>query len=134
METVLTDMQMTLGELIKRARQSARPLYVGTDGDIALVVRPVKRNLEPEQEAAVDALSSLFHKVQAYEAKYQMESEVFFYKYENALLDESPDFISWWISYSAFAETLIRYNLTRSDVECQLMAGSERTTGAYATS
>lgn len=134
METVLTDMQMTLGELIKRARQSGRPLYVGTDGDIALVVRPVKRNLEPEQEAAVDALSSLFHKVQAYEARYQMESEVFFYKYENGLLDESPDFISWWISYSAFAETLMRYNLTRSDVECQLMAGSERTTGAYATS
>lgn len=134
METVLTDTTMPLEELIRRARQSARPIYVGADGEIAIVVRLVKRNLEPEQTAAVDALGSLFHKLQVYEAKYRMDSEVFFYKYENALLDESPDFISWWISYSAFAETLMRYNLTRSDVECQLMAGSERTTGAYAPS
>ena len=55
-----------------------------------------------------------------------MDSEVFFYKYENALLDESLDLISWWISYSAFAETLMRYNLTRSDVECRLIARSEQ--------
>ena len=132
MDTVLTDTNMTLDELIRQVRQSTRPIYVGTDGEIALVVRSVKKKLEPEQAAAVDALSSLFHKLQLYEAGYQMDSEVFFYKYENALLDESPDFISWWISYSAFAETLMRYNLTRSDVECRLMAGSERTTGAYA--
>jgi hypothetical protein len=134
METVLTDTTMPLEELIRRARQSARPIYVGADGEIAIVVRLVNRNFEPEQTAAVDALGSLFHKLQVYEARYRMGSEVFFYKYENALLDESPDFTSWWISYSAFAETLMRYNLTRSDVECQLMAGSERTTGAYAPS
>ena len=134
MDTVLTDTNMTLKELIKRARQSARPIYVGADGEIAIVVRPVKKKLEPEQAAAIDALSSLFHKLQLYEAGYRMDSEVFFYKYENALLDEAPDLISWWISYSAFAETLMRYNLTRSDVECRLMAGSERTTGAYAPS
>lgn len=134
METVLTDTNMTLGELITRARQSARPIYVGVDGEIAVVVRSVKRSLEPEQAAAVDALTSLFHKLQVYEARYQMDSEEFFYKYENALLDESADFISWWIRYSAFAETLMRYNLMRSDVECQLMAGSERTTGASAPS
>jgi len=134
METILTDTHMSLEELIRRARQSARPIYVGTDGEIAIVVRLVKRNLEPEQTAAVDALSNLFHKLQAYEARYRMDSEVFFYQYENVLVDESPDFISWWISYSAFAETLMRYNLTRSDVECRLMAGSERTTGTYAPS
>ena len=134
METILTDTNMTLEELIRRARQSARPIYVSTDGEIAIIVRPVKRNLEREQVAAVDALSDLFHKLQVYEARYRMDSEVFFYRYENALLDESPDFLSWWISYSAFAETLMRYNLTRSDVECRLMAGSERTTGAYAPS
>lgn len=134
METVLTDTNMTLEELIRRVRQSARPIYVGTDGEIDIVVRSVKRNLEPEQAAAVDALSNLFHKLQVYEVRYRMDSEVFFYKYENALLDESPDFVSWWISYSAFAGALMRYNLTRSDVECQLMAGSERTIGAYAPS
>ena len=134
MDTVLTDTNMTLDELIRQVRQSARPVYVGVDGEIALVVRPVKKNLEPEQAAAVDALSSLFHKLQLYEARYRMDSEAFFYKYENALLDESPDFISWWIGYSAFAETLMRYNLTRSDLECRLMAESERTTGAYAPS
>ncbi len=134
METVLTDTSMTLEELIRRVRQSARPIYAGSDGEIDIVVRPVKKNLEPERVAAVDALSDLFHKLQVYEARYQMDSDVFFYKYENALLDESPDFISWWISYSAFAETLMRYNLTRSDIECQLMAGSERTIGAYAPS
>lgn len=134
METVLTDTNITLEELIRQVRQSARPIYVGTDGEIDIVVRPVKKNLEPEQAAAVDALSNLFHKLQLYEARYRMDSEAFFYKYENALLDESPDFISWWISYSAFAETLMRYNLTRSDVECRLMAGSERTTGAFAPS
>ena len=120
MDTVLTDTNMTLDELIRQVRQSTRPIYVGTDGEIALVVRPVKKKLEPEQAAAVDALGSLFHKLQLYEARYRMGSEVFFYKYENVLLDESPDFISWWISYSAFAETLMRYNLTRSDVECRL--------------
>lgn len=134
METVLTDTNMTLEELISRVKQSARPIYVGTDGEIDIVVRPVKKNLEPERAAAVDALSNLFHKLQVYETRYEMDSDVFFYKYENALLDESPDFISWWISYSAFAETLMRYNLTRSDVECQLMAESERTTGTYASS
>ncbi len=134
MGAILTDTNITLEELIRQVRQSARPIYVGTDGEIALVVRPVKKKLEPEQAAAVDALSSLFHKLQVYEARYRMDSEVFFYKYENALLDESPDFISWWVSYSAFAETLMRYNLTRSDIECRLMAGSERTTGAYAPS
>jgi hypothetical protein len=120
MDTVLTDTNMTLDELIRQVRQSAKPIYVGTDGEIALVVRPVKKKLEPEQAAAVDALSSLFHKLQRYEARYRMDSETFFYKYENALLDESPDFISWWISYSAFAEALMRYNLARSDVECRL--------------
>ena len=111
METVLTDTNMTLEELIRRVRQSARPIYVGTDGEIDIVVRSVKRNLEPEQAAAVDALSNLFHKLQVYEVRYRMDSEVFFYKYENALLDESPDFVSWWISYSAFAGALMRYNL-----------------------
>ncbi len=114
METVLTDTNMTLEELIRRVRQSARPIYVGTDGEIDIVVRSVKRNLEPEQAAAVDALSNLFHKLQVYEVRYRMDSEVFFYKYENALLDESPDFVSWWISYSAFAGALMRYNLISS--------------------
>jgi len=134
METVLTDTNMTLKELIKRARKSARPIYVGTDGEIDIVVRPVKKHLEPEQAAAVDALSSLFHKLQVYEARYRMDSDEFFFRYENGLLDESPDFISWWISYSAFAETLMRYNLTRSDVECRLMTESERITGDSAPS
>ena len=134
MGAILTDTNITLEELIRQVRQSARPIYVGTDGEIALVVRPVKKKLEPEQAAAVDALSSLFHKLQVYEARYRMDSEVFFYKYENALLDESPDFISWWVSYSAFAETLMRYNLMRSDIECRLMAGSEHTTGAFVPS
>ncbi|MBC8248159.1 MAG: hypothetical protein H8E90_00645 [Anaerolineales bacterium] len=134
METVLTDTNITLEELIRQVRQSARPIYVGTDGEIDIVVRSVKKDIEPEQASAVGALSDLFHKLQLYEARYRMDSEAFFYKYENALLDESPDFISWWISYSAFAETLMRYNLTRSDVECRLMAGSERTTGAFAPS
>jgi hypothetical protein len=134
METVLIDTNITLEELIRQVRRSDRPIYVGTDGEIDIVVRPVKKELEPEQAAAVGALSNLFHKLQVYEARYRMDSEVFFYKYENVLLDESPDFISWWISYSAFAETLMRYNLMRSDVECRLMAGSERTTGASAPS
>ena len=121
METVLTDTNITLEELIRQVRQSARPIYVGTDGEIDIVVKPVKKGLEPDQAAAVGALSGLFHRLQVYEARYRMDSEAFFYKYENALLDESPDFISWWISYSAFAETLMRYNLTRSDVECRRM-------------
>ena len=134
MEVVLTDTKMTLEELVTRARQSARPIYIGSNGEIAAVVMPVKRSLEPEQAAAIDALSSLFRKLQVYETRYRMDSEEFFFKYENVLLDESSDFISWWISYSAFAETLMRYNLTRSDVECRLMAESEHTIGTYAPS
>ena len=50
-----------------------------------------------------------------------MDSADFFYRFENALIEETPDYVSWWVSYSAFASTLQRYNLTRSDVECLLI-------------
>ena len=49
-----------------------------------------------------------------------MDSAEFFYHYKNHMLEESPEYISWWVAYSAFAETLQRYNLTRSEVECHV--------------
>ena len=61
--------------------------------------------------------------------KYRMDSAEFFYRFENALIKESPEYVSWWVSYSAFAGTLQRYNLTRSDVECLLMEDFVTTTG-----
>jgi len=65
-------------------------------------------------------MKSLLQKLQAFEEKYRMDSADFFSRFENALIEETPDYVSWWVSYSAFAGTLQRYNLMRSDVECLL--------------
>jgi hypothetical protein len=106
-----------------------KPLYISSFRNPIAVIKVIQRNLQPEQVATIKALRGIFCKLQAFEEKYNLDSADFFYKYENALLNESEDFLSWWLSYSAFAETLQRYNLSRSEVECLLMEGSEDTTG-----
>ena len=125
----VVEAEMTVDELLERARRSARPLYIGSPGWPEAVIRPIKRDLEPDQRAAVQSLKGLTNKLQAFEEKYQMDSADFFYRFENALIDESPEYVSWWVSYSAFTGTLRRYNLTRSDVECLLMGDFATTTG-----
>jgi hypothetical protein len=84
------------------------------------VIKVIQKNLQPEQVAAIKALRRILCKLQAFEEKYNIDSADFFYKYENTFLGESEDFLSWWLNYSAFAETLQRYNLSRSEVECLL--------------
>ncbi|MGQ9627595.1 MAG: hypothetical protein ACUVV0_11905 [Anaerolineae bacterium] len=135
MEAIFVDKaKLTLDELIERVKKSNKPLYLGSSGRAEVIVSPIKRELEPEQQAAIDALEDLLHKLRSLEEKYQMDSAEFFYRYENGLLEETPDYVSWWVTYSAFAEALQRYNLTRSEVECQLMEGSETITGSYTPS
>lgn len=135
MEAIFVDKaKLTLDELIERVKKSNKPLYLGSSGRAEVIVSPIKRELEPEQQAAIDALEDLLHKLRSLEEKYRMDSAEFFYRYENGLLEETPDYVSWWVTYSAFAETLQRYNLTRSEVECRLMEGSETITGSYTPS
>ena len=135
MEAIFIDkVKLTLDELIEKVKNSNKPLYLGSSGRAEVVVSPIRRELETDQQAAINALQELLLKLQAFEEKYQMDSAEFFYRYENGLLEETPDYVSWWVTYSAFAETLQRYNLTRSEVECQLMEGSEIITGSYTPS
>jgi hypothetical protein len=129
MQTVVVDKVTTVEELIEKAKHSARPLYLGVSGQPEVVVWAIRRELEPEQRTAIKALKGLFSKLQSFEEKHKMDSADFFYRYENRLPGESAEYTSWWIAYSSFAETLQRYNLTRSDVECHLMDGSGSTTG-----
>jgi hypothetical protein len=121
--------EITLDELLEKAQKLQKPLYISSFRNPIAVIKVIQRNLQPEQVATIKALRGIFCKLQAFEEKYNLDSADFFYKYENALLNESEDFLSWWLSYSAFAETLQRYNLSRSEVECLLMEGSEDTTG-----
>ena len=127
--TMLNEPKMTIDELMEKLRSSDRPVYLGPSDRPIAVVHPIKRDLEPEQRKAVRAMKDLLQKLQILEEKYQMDSADFFYRFENALIEETPDYVSWWVSYSAFASTLQRYNLTRSDVECLLMEDSVTTTG-----
>jgi hypothetical protein len=125
--------KVTIEELIKKARESNRPIYLGLAGEPEIVVRAVRKGLDPEQMRAIQALSGLYWKIRGFEEKNRMDSAEFFYRYENNMLEESPARISWWIAYSAFAETLQRYNLTRNEVECHL-GSSQTTTGDYVPS
>jgi len=119
---------LTIQELVARAIESNRPVYLGLPGKPEVVVRAVRRELDPEQEKAIQALSGLYRKIRSFEDENKMDSAEFFYRYENNLLEESAERISWWVAYSAFAETMQRYNLTRSEVECHLES-SQITTG-----
>jgi len=121
--------EITLDELLEKAQKLRKPLYISSFRNPIAVIKVIQRNLQSEQVAAIKSLRRILGKLQAFEEKYNLDSAEFFYKYENALLNESEDFLSWWLSYSAFAETLQRYNLSRSEVECLLMEGSENTTG-----
>ncbi len=127
--TMLNEPKMTVDELVEKLKSSDQPVYLGPSGRPIAVVHPIKRDLEPEQRKAVRAMKDLLQKLQTFEEKYQMDSADFFYRFENALIEETPDYVSWWVSYSAFAGTLQRYNLTRSDVECLLMEDSVTTIG-----
>ena len=130
MRTVmLNEPKMTVDELMEKLKSSDRPVYLGPSDRPIAVVHPIKRDLEPEQRKAVRTMKDLLQKLRTFEEKYRMDSADFFYRFENTLLEETPDYVSWWISYSAFASTLQRYNLTRSDVECLLMEDSVTTIG-----
>ncbi len=120
--------RVTVEELIAKAVESNRPIYLGSRGKLEVVVRAVRKELDPEQEKAIQSLAGLYRKIRNFEDENRMDSAEFFYRYENNLLEESPERISWWIAYSAFAETMQRYNLSRSEVECHL-EGSRITTG-----
>ena len=115
--TMLNEPKMTVDELMEKLKSSNRPVYLGPSGRPIAVVHPIKRDLEPEQRKAVRAMKNLLQKLRTFEEKYRMDSADFFYRFENALVEETSDYVSWWVSYSAFAGTLQRYNLTRSDVE-----------------
>ena len=121
--------EITLDDLLEKARKLQKPLYISSFRNPIAVIKVIQRNLQQEQVAAIKALKGILCKLQDFEEKYNLNSADFFYKYENALLDESEDFLSWWLSYSAFAETLQRYNLSRSEVECLSMEDSENTIG-----
>jgi len=120
--------KVTVEELIEKARKSRRPLYLGLAGQPEVVVQAVRKELDPEQRRAIRALSGLYRKIRGFEEKHRMDSAEFFYRYESNALEESPAYVSWWIAYSAFADTLQRHNLTRNEVECYL-GNSPITTG-----
>jgi hypothetical protein len=121
MQSIFVDKgAMTIEELVTKAIESNRPIYLGVSGEPKIVVRAVRKELDPEQEKAIQALSGLYQKIRGFEDEANMDSAEFFYRYENNMLEESPQRITWWIAYAAFAETLRRYNLTRGDVECRL--------------
>jgi hypothetical protein len=125
----VSEARTTVYELLERTRQADRPLYIGLSGRPEAFIWPIKHDLQPDQRAAVQASRGLLDKLRAFEKKYRMDSAEFFYRFENALIKESPEYVSWWVSYSAFAGMLQRYNLTRSDVECLLMEDFVTTTG-----
>jgi hypothetical protein len=116
----VSEARTTVYELLERTRQTDRPLYIGLSGRPEAFIWPIKHDLQPDQRAAVQASRGLLDKLRAFEKKYRMDSAEFFYRFE---------YVSWWVSYSAFAGMLQRYNLTRSDVECLLMEDFVTTTG-----
>jgi hypothetical protein len=98
----VSEARTTVYELLERTRQTDRPLYIGLSGRPEAFIWPIKHDLQPDQRAAVQASRGLLDKLR---------------------------YVSWWVSYSAFAGMLQRYNLTRSDVECLLMEDFVTTTG-----
>ena len=106
-----------LSKLVKEAEGSSQPVYVRLEDKIEVTVRRLGE-LDNHQKEAAKALKSLLLKIESFEEKYSMDSGIFFYKFENGHLEESEEFLSWWIAFSAFQDTLSRFNLTRSDVQC----------------
>ena len=104
-------------KLVKEAKGSSHPVYVRLEDKIEVTVRRLGE-LDKHQKETAKTLNSLLLKLESFEEKYSMDSGIFFYKFENGHLEESEEFLSWWISFSAFQDTLSRFNLTRSDVEC----------------
>ncbi|MCK5720732.1 MAG: hypothetical protein KAH84_12405 [Thiomargarita sp.] len=66
-----------------------------------------------EYKSPIDALVAIIKRLSIYEHQYTMDSEKFFYRYNNGNLDDRNDFISWANDYQY-------YRAIRLDIEKHL--------------
>jgi len=126
----ITKRPMGVEELIEEVKRSPTLVVIGRSGKPEVVITKIKDSLGSDQKQALPHLKKLLEKMSAFEEQYGMDSAEFYYKFENLQVEENgQDFLSWWIQTSAFFEALQRFNLTRSDVECQLTDESNSTSG-----
>jgi hypothetical protein len=76
-----------------------------------LISRSVDKLIDLERMSAERELADLSVRLQSFEARYQMPSEVFYQRFQSGALGDEIDFVEWSAFYEMWQSTQKRLNV-----------------------